>query len=297
MTLPQDVGIVVVNYGSSNLLAQNLAGLGDDSDAARIVVVDNFSSPAEREALDALAALHGWTVVPLRRNVGFGAAMNAGVARAMELGAERFLLINPDAQIEEPVIIELARDSAEDPTSIVCPRIVHPDGSTWFSGGTVLVERGRTSTAAGSDSSAPGGWLTGACMMISAELWRTLGGFDNQYFLYWEDVDLSWRCTDAGGRLKVRDDLTVVHSVGGSQEGSGKSPLYVYFNCRNRLIFAAKHLTRRQVFAWLASSPNYAWAVMSRSGRRAVARKPVAMLSAAVRGTWAGCLGALRVLT
>ncbi len=297
MTLPQDVGIVVVNYGSSDLLAENLVGLGDESDAARIVVVDNFSSPDERESLDALAALHGWTVVPLRRNVGFGAAMNAGVARAMELGAERFLLINPDARIEEPVIIELARDSAENPTSIVCPRIVHPDGSTWFSGGTVLVERGRTSTAAGSDSSAPGGWLTGACMMISADLWRTLGGFDNQYFLYWEDVDLSWRCTDAGGRLKVRDDLTVVHSVGGSQEGSGKSPVYVYFNCRNRLIFAAKHLTRRQVFAWLASSPTYAWAVMSRSGRRAVARKPVAMLSAAVRGTWAGCLGALRVLT
>lgn len=297
MTLPQDVGIVIVNYGSSDLLAENIAGLGDESDASRIVVVDNFSSPAERESLDALAALHGWTVVPLRRNVGFGAAMNAGVARAMELGAERFLLINPDARIEEPVIVELARDSAENPTSIVCPRIVHPDGSTWFSGGTVLVERGRTSTAAGSDSSAPGGWLTGACMMISAELWRTLGGFDNQYFLYWEDVDLSWRCTDAGGRLKVRNDLTVVHSVGGSQEGSGKSPLYVYFNCRNRLIFAAKHLTRRQVFAWLASSPTYAWAVMSRSGRRAVARKPVAMLSAAVRGTWAGCLGALRVLT
>jgi N-acetylglucosaminyl-diphospho-decaprenol L-rhamnosyltransferase len=297
MSLPADIGIVVVNYRSSDLLARNLAGLGSESNSPRIVVVDNFSSTAERESLAALAVQHGWTVIPLRRNVGFGAAMNAGVARAMEMGAERFLLLNPDARIEEPVLVELARECAANPSMIVCPRIVRLDGSTWFSGGTVLVERGRTSTAAGSDSSAPGGWLTGACMMVSAELWRTLGGFDDQYFLYWEDVDLSWRCTDAGGQLKVRDDLTVLHSVGGSQEGSGKSPLYVYFNCRNRLLFAAKHLTRRQVYAWLVSSPAYAWAVMSRSGRRAVARKPMAMVSAAVRGTWAGCLGALRVLT
>ena len=130
--------------------------------------------------------------------------------------------------------------------------------------------------------------------MVHEELWQRLGGFDDAYFLYWEDVDLSWRCREVGGRLGVRTDLSVVHSVGGTQRDVGKSPIYVYYNCRNRMVFAAKHLPRRTVVDWLVRSPGYAWRVVQRGGLRDLARRPFPLIWAAFRGTAAGSITALR---
>ena len=63
--------------------------------------------------------------------------------------------------------------------------------------------------------------------------------------MYWEDLEFSFRCRQLGGELVV-PDLTAVHAVGGTQGASGKSPLYRYYNCRNRLLFARRNLSRRQ---------------------------------------------------
>lgn len=294
MTARSDLGIVVVNYGSSSLLARNLVALDQLVRPERIVVVDNFHSTYERQALTALASSRGWSLVANESNLGFGAAMNLGVDRAEKLGAVYLLLLNPDVEITAAVVEELAGECSRRPESIVSPRILRHDGSDWFRGGTVLLGAGRTSTARDADSSAPGGWLSGACLVLHIDLWRQLGGFDDDYFLYWEDVDLSWRCAAAGGGLLVRDDLSAVHSVGGTQPGAGKSPQYVYYNCRNRLLFAAKHLTRRQLRRWLVASPGYAWQVLGRGGRRALARRPFSLFGAALRGTISGYWCALR---
>ncbi|WP_051973025.1 glycosyltransferase family 2 protein [Cryobacterium sp. MLB-32] len=288
MTLAPDIALVVVNYGSHELLEKNLGGLAGCIDPTQIVVVDNFRQTEDSRRMTALATRHGWSLVALPTNQGFGSGTNAGVAFARNLGFRRFLLINPDARIDEAGIEALARECAARPDGIVGARILRTDGSVWFHGGTILRKRGRTSMGPSAVSSAAGGWITGACMMIHADLWDRLGGFDDAYFLYWEDVDLSWRCTEAGGHLTVLDDVTVEHSVGGTQRNGGKSTTYVYFNCRNRLLFAARHLPRRQRLSWLLNSPGYAAAVMQHGGRRALSHHPVAMLSAAIRGTLAG---------
>lgn len=89
-------------------------------------------------------------------------------------------------------------------------------------------------------------------------------------------------------------DVVAVHSVGGTQQSGGKSPTYVYYNCRNRLLFAGTHLSRHDRRSWAVLSPKYAWAVMGRGGRRALARRAVPLFVAAVRGTMAGFLIAHR---
>jgi N-acetylglucosaminyl-diphospho-decaprenol L-rhamnosyltransferase len=288
------LAVVVVNYGSVDLLRANLALRDPRPTAAEVVIVDNYTTDADAEATRVLAEWMGWNLVTPQRNLGFGGGMNAGVGRAMELGCTTFLLLNPDARIEPEVVQALFDECREHPLTAVAPRIVREDGRPWFSGGTVLVERGRTSTAYGADSSAAGGWITGACVIIHERLWRRIGGFDDEYFLYWEDVDLSWRLTAAGGKLVVLEDLSAVHSVGGTQGGAGKSPLYVYYNCRNRLLFASKHLDRRLVLRWILNSPRYAVQVCTRgAGRRVLLRKP-GLLAAAVRGTVTGSIAALR---
>jgi hypothetical protein len=98
VTMTGGLAVIVVNYGSHELLAQNLAGLAFDEIGARCVVVDNFTSQAEVSSLRALADSHGWEVVASPTNCGFGAGVNLGVARASELGGDAYLL-NPDVQI------------------------------------------------------------------------------------------------------------------------------------------------------------------------------------------------------
>lgn len=294
MTLAPDIALVVVNYGSHGLLEQNLGPLAGSLNPAQIVVVDNFRTRDDSQQVKALATRNGWSLVALPSNEGFGSGTNAGVALAQERGFRRFLLINPDARIDEAGVDALARECAAHPGNIAGARIVRPDGSAWFHGGTILRSRGRTSMGPSAVSSAPDGWITGACMMIHDDLWKRLGGFDDEYFLYWEDVDLSWRCTEGGGSLTVLPNVTVEHSVGGTQRGGGKTTTYVYYNCRNRLLFAARHLPWRQRLSWLLTSPGYAAAVMQHGGRRALSRRPLAMLNAAVRGTFSGVFCSLR---
>jgi GT2 family glycosyltransferase len=294
MPLPADLGIVVVNYGSSALLEENLVPLARLVRGDQVVVVDNFSGISERAATTALARREGWALIAPALNLGFGAGVNMGARHLIDRGCQRLLLLNPDARIDETGVALLAAASVADPASIQCPRIVRSDGRIWFAGGTVDVAAGRTRVGHGPADSDPNGWLTGACLMVPAALWRWLNGFDERYFLYWEDVDLSWRCTAAGGSLVVRDDVTAVHSVGGTQDGAGKSALYVYFNCRNRLLFAAAHLGRRDLLRWLVFSPGYAALVLQRGGRRNLLRRLGPLLVAAVRGTSSGAAQAVR---
>lgn len=280
------VGLVVVNFGSHDLVEANLGGLDLEMNH-QVIVVDNFSSAGEVAAITGLAHRHGWEVIARPTNAGFGAAMNTGVARARALGCDVLLLVNPDLQIEADVVAELAAQCRRDPRSVVSPRMLHPDGSVWFAGGQVLVDSGRTITR-GADSSAPGGWLSGACIALHERVWSAVGGFDEEYFLYWEDVDLSWRCVAAGATLHVRTDLDVVHDVGGTQV-AGRSATYYRYNCRNRLVFAAKNLDRRQVASWARTTPSFARQVIRRGDHHDARLAWVALLSAArgsAEGLW-----------
>jgi GT2 family glycosyltransferase len=274
-----------VNFGSHELIEANLSTDLLAGGRGVIVIVDNYSSAEESAAIVELCMRRGFVPVVLEENLGFGAGMSVGVARAIELGSTTLILINPDAIITGSTVASLAAQCGAEPMTLVSPLVLRSDGSTWFGGGRVLVPEGITTTAEGSDSTSPDGWLSGACLAISAQLWDACGGFDNDYFLYWEDIDLSWRCVRAGGRLMVRADLTVVHSVGGTQGGSGKSPLYVYYNCRNRLLFARKHLSSADIRRWQRRSARFAYRVVLRGGRRAFLRHPFSLGWAAVRGT------------
>lgn len=285
------LGVVVVNFASAHLLDRHLAGLDLPAVPATVVVVDNFSSLDQRRRLLDLAGRYGWECVLLDRNTGFGSAVNRGVQRARELGCAVYLLLNPDAEVASDVLRELLRTSIEQPLALVTPRVVRPDGSTWFDGGQLDLRTGRTRTARRDLGPSARPWLTAACLVVHEQMWERLAGIDERYFLYWEDVDLSHRCLQQGGSLLVRHDLEAVHSVGGTQRRTGKSSRYAYYNCRNRLLFAAAHLPPAAVLRWLRLAPGYAVSVVLRGGRRQLLRSP-APVAAAVAGTVSGALRA-----
>jgi GT2 family glycosyltransferase len=288
------LGIVVVNYGSHDLLQANLSPISGAGDGAIVVVVvDNFSSIDERAIVSRLADEEGWDLVTPASNLGFGSAVNRGVARAIALGCSQLLVLNPDVSIDEPTINTMREASRASPSTILTPRLVRLDGSTWFAAGQLDRRNGRTSTRPDGPRTGPDRWLTGACLLIDRASWDRLGGFDDSYFLYWEDVDLSQRFLELGGELAVLDDLVAVHRVGGTQGTGGKSAAYCYYNCRNRLLFAVRHLPPRDRLRWLWFTPQYAWRTMFLSGRRHALAHP-SIIWASVRGSLVGAVALLR---
>jgi N-acetylglucosaminyl-diphospho-decaprenol L-rhamnosyltransferase len=288
MTESGRTALVVVNYASAELIEENYGDLELESVGAELVLVDNRKTLRDTEAMRELALRQGWRLIENDENLGFGIASNQGVDAAIAAGADVAILANPDLRLTLPVIRDLADAVRADPSTALSPTVLEEEGRVWFAGGLVLLDEGRTTTRAGSDSAQPGGWLAGTCVAISASLWRKAGGFSSEYFLYWEDVDLSWRITEAGGFLLVRDDLQVVHAVGATQGGGGKSPTYIRYNCRNRLIFAARHLDPERQRVWARRSFHYAKVMILRSGRERFVRQAVPIVWAAVEGTASG---------
>lgn len=287
------LGIIVVTFGAAELLDANLATIDTTALGAQVVIVDNFHSQSARAEITTIAGRHGWTMVALPTNEGFGAAANVGVRRAEALGCTAFLLLNPDARICADTIRELWRACEAAPLTMQCPRILRPDGSVWFRGFALDARCGniRAGDAAGVD-----GWLTAACLMVHRDLWLRLDGFDPDYFMYWEDVDLSRRCLDVGGQLRMRPELTAVHEVGATQGTAGKSRGYYYFNCRNRLLFASKHLPPAGLVRWILATPSASVRVMLRGGGRRRLLTSPGTVWAVLRGSAAGLLFALGAL-
>lgn len=290
------LAIVVVSYGSTALLATHLRMTAQAVPSAIVIVVDNWSSAAERDAVAALARQMAWELVALDQNTGFGGGVNAGVARALQLGAEDVLVLNPDASIDAASVEALAR--AGDPRTLRSPIVRGPAGRVWFSGLDLDLQTGeirhpRHRAARPDGVSVP--WLSGACLWITREVWELSGGFNHEYFLYWEDVDFSRRVVARGGALLVVEDAVAVHDEGGTHRGArqrseAKSELYYYWNIRNRMRFAAEHLGADGVRRWQRRSVPAAWRIVMRGGRRQLLRPLVPM-----RAMWRGLRDGRRV--
>lgn len=288
-----DLAIIVVTYGSPALVREHLVRTAADVPEATVVVVDNYCDDESRREVRLSAREHAWDLVENDSNVGFGSAVDIGVARAHELGASCFLILNPDASIDRDSIEALLAAAAV-PLTLASATLLRADGSVWFDGADLYLQDGST----GATRKRPPGvvedqvaeWLTGACLMIGWDLWARVGGFDDAYFLYWEDIDLSFRVRAVGGTLLVVPDAIAVHDVGATTQergARGKSEVYYYYNVRNRLLFAARHLDERTARRWIRGAVPAAWAILLRGGRRQLLHS-AAPWRGAVRGTWDG---------
>lgn len=283
--------VVVVNYGSSSLLEANLVVTVDGARPDIVVVVDNPTTAAERERMRGLSSREGWTLIEPDVNTGFGGGVNLGAASALEQGASGLLILNPDARIDAASAHRLREETRADPLALCAPRIITPAGTTWFAGADVSLADGRTRGRA-KRSLHPGDevweWLTGACLWMTATLWRATGGFDEDYFLYWEDVDLSRRVVLAGGGLRLVGEAVAVHDEGAThraarQSGRSKSEIYYYFNIRNRMLFGTRFLDDEGVRRWRAGIAASAREIILRGGRAQLLRS-IAPWRAYVRG-------------
>jgi N-acetylglucosaminyl-diphospho-decaprenol L-rhamnosyltransferase len=191
---------------------------------AEIVLVDNNSDDGVVDSLDLL----GVTVLTLERNAGYGAGMNEGMA-ALSSSADFVLLVTHEL-LPNPDCVERMLAIAEQTDAVaVGPTLFLPDGSVWAGGGR-LDWRGNARHYR-DDVNVPRDveWLDGACVLVRRQDAAAIGGLDESFFLYWEDVDFSRRLAQRG-RIVVAPHARATQAP---STGAGQA----YYVARNRLWF------------------------------------------------------------
>lgn len=205
---------MIVTWRCADAIGRTVAAVSDQLGADdRLVVVDNASGDGTAEA--AQAAAPAATVLRMGDNLGFAAACRAGAEAA---GTPLLLFLNPDAVPEPGAVEALRHTAAERPDwGAWQAAVTLPDGTLNTGGGVVhflgFAWAGRLGEPVESLGDEPHevGFASGAALVVRRELWDRLDGFDDAYFMYAEDVDLSLRLRLAGAGVGVVPAARVVH--------------------------------------------------------------------------------------
>ena len=211
------VSIVIPVYGKLDLTRQCLDAIEATCAGVphEVIVVDNASPDATADFLRAAEADGRLRTILNEENLGFGKAGNAGAAIAR---GEAVLLLNNDT-IPHPGWLEALLAGLDDPTvGLVGARLLYADGTIQHAGvnfTTSLMTEHVHSGVAGDDPAVleardyPA--VTGACLLLSKRLWDELGGLDEGYKHYVEDVDLCIRVWERGLRVRYVPESVVTH--------------------------------------------------------------------------------------
>jgi GT2 family glycosyltransferase len=151
-------------------------------------------------------------------NLGFAAGCNVGIKRALDLGSDCVWLLNNDA-VASPDTLSRLLARLKPGVGAVGSVILNADGSVQvWGGGCVKTGRSVVRRKPGDVS-----WLSACSLLVTREAIEATGGFDEGFFMYWEDVDLSFRIKDAGLALAVADDAFVTHFGGGQSRHAPRS--------------------------------------------------------------------------
>ena len=211
------VAVVIVNFRTKELTADAVRSVVDDPLVSEVVVVDNGSGDGSADHLR--AALPAVRVVESATNLGFGRGVNLGVEAT---SAPFLFLLNSDAAARPGALATLRR-RLDDPTvGVVAPAVYRADGHTLQGDahGRLPAPRALLRTTGGGPADLEPGWVSGVAMMLRRQDFVALGGFDPDFTMYLEDVDLCRRLRAAGLRVVREPAASVVHLGGRSAVAS-----------------------------------------------------------------------------
>lgn len=251
-----------------------------------LVVVDNGSADHLKSYLSSIQDAY---IIETDKNIGFAGGYNKGLRYCLEQGAEQILIINNDTLAAPNMVWELASSmklgvAASGP---VIRYYTHPD-LIWSQGDqfntiTFELENKHSRNIPVPDSITPRQFLSGCCLLISRTAIETIGLFDENFFLYYEDQDWCMRCWKKGLNLLLVPNANLTHHVSYSSQGSD-SVNERYWMARSSVYFFRKHVTG---FRWAAVLP---WRLGSalRTSFRLLHKRSYLALSAYWRGLFDG---------
>lgn len=244
------ISILVVNHDGCDHLRHCLRQLASQEDSySEIVVVDNAST--DDSAAMVRSDFPGCRLLALGDNLGFGAANNLAAKAA---AGDLLLLLNSDAWLEDGALPRLEAALDADPRlALAAPELRYPDGRRQFAwapetgvfGEAVQMQRNRFESRPWAHRTPPAwlrpvlgpGWFSAACVLLRRAAFEAVGGFDENIFMYFEDVDLSRRLRHAGWSLGSVPQAVAYHVKGGSRP-SGRGELEYR---RAQLYYYRKH--------------------------------------------------------
>lgn len=223
---PPHVAVITICYGSERVLPTLLESVTSAAETRpQILVVDNLPGGE----VEAIAREAGARYVAQPDNPGYGGGANAA-ARLIDDTVEWLLIVNPDVVLGEGAIDELVRVGGSDPRiGSVGPAILSPGGELYPSARRIPSLRtgighalfgatwpgnpwSRQYRQDDQPTAREAGWLSGACLLVRRAAFEDIGGFDEGYFMYFEDVDLGMRLGRHGWRNRYEPTARVVHA-------------------------------------------------------------------------------------
>jgi GT2 family glycosyltransferase len=267
------IDVVIVNWNSGELLRRCLTSL-DASNAGeinKVIVIDNGSEDSSRvHALDSRDRSFQLSLIANERNEGFSKACNQG---AKCCSADFILFLNPDCELYPETIASVLRELAELPLNeygAFGVALIGPEGDLarhcarqpvaldyWVKlTGMDRLTAGRVRSHIMSEwphtESRDVEHVIGAFYLVRRTIFQAIGGFDERFFVYLEDLDLSRRILRAGYRIRYLSGAKAFHVGGGTSRKAKARRLY--YSLKSRLLFAFKHFSSTGAWILLAGT-------------------------------------------
>lgn len=274
------IHVLVLNWNGADEAIECLHSIGRQSyPNLTPFVVDNGSVDDSVEQLRSV--FPDLDIVCNEENLGFAGGVNVGLRHAMTLGADYVLVLNNDLILEENCIAELV-DNIGDDIAFVMAAIYYTDDPQriWSIGGTInRLNLEKTADARGqlNEGQFPDTiereFVPGGATLMSCRALQEIGLFDENFFLYYEDADLSLRAHRLGYRSVIAMNARMWHGVSKSS-GGADSPRERYWMARSSVRYFAKHAQLWQwpiILFWRSGSAvRTSWRLVSNGNRPAL---------------------------
>ncbi|MCX6301059.1 MAG: glycosyltransferase family 2 protein [Bacteroidia bacterium] len=210
-----DLSVVIVSYRGRERLTKCLEALNSFTGknfSMEVIVVNN--SPEDKSFMEIENRFSKFRFIHNNINGGYSNGCNLGCSKAT---GDYFLILNPDTVAREEEIKKLLDAARSNPSYyIISCRQVREDGKESKSSGSFPWERtGRELKGNLKEVTFPD-WVSGSVMMMSRNIFAMLNGFDEDFWMYSEDVDLCRRARNKGGEVALYNNISIEHNHGGS---------------------------------------------------------------------------------
>jgi GT2 family glycosyltransferase len=221
---PPFFSIIYVNYKSAHYLANALKSLVENEEEQffEVIIVNNDKD--EAGAIKRLGEEFSCHIIENTDNKGFATAVNQGVFVA---SGQWVGLVNPDTLWPKAQLLRL-RESLKEKNGLVGLRLLNNEGleERFGCGQRITLFQLLLNHLPAFFNKKAIGWLSGGALFFQKELWVELGGFDERYFLYYEDVDFCERAIQAGRAIEQERAFSVVHFKGKSHSSQKSQKKY-----------------------------------------------------------------------